>query len=500
MGDNRDSKRGDYSGQSGNPRRGGQRRTGQRTSYGDPEVSDKLREIEASGEPMSLAEQIAREKRPVTTDEECVETDAIGKINVTELQRMELEEVRACAESEGVSHTADLSKRELISEILKIRVKAKGLMFGEGTLQILPDGFGFLRSPEYHYLSCPDDIYVSPSQIRKFNLRNGAIVTGQIRPPKENERYFALLRVEKVNGVDPNDNARKIQFDELTPLHPDARIMMEHDPTDYSTRVVDMIAPIGFGQRGLVVSPPRAGKTMLLQNMARAVLSNYPDAYVIMLLIDERPEEVTDMEREVKGKNCEVISSTFDEPASRHIQVAEMVLEKAKRLVESGVDVVIFLDSITRLGRAWNSECPQSGKTLSGGLDANALQKPKAFFGSARKLEEGGSLTILATALVDTGSKMDDVIFEEFKGTGNMEIVLDRRLVDRRIWPAIDINQSGTRREEKLLDAEEYERICMIRRVLSELNSPDAMEMLVTRLKKTKSNAEFLMSVKSGAL
>jgi len=373
-------------------------------------------------------------------------------------------------------------------------------MFGEGTLQILPDGFGFLRSPEYHYLSCPDDIYVSPSQIRKFNLRNGAIVTGQIRPPKENERYFALLRVEKVNGVDPNDNARKIQFDELTPLHPDARIMMEHDPTDYSTRVVDMIAPIGFGQRGLVVSPPRAGKTMLLQNMARAVLSNYPDAYVIMLLIDERPEEVTDMEREVKGKNCEVISSTFDEPASRHIQVAEMVLEKAKRLVESGVDVVIFLDSITRLGRAWNSECPQSGKTLSGGLDANALQKPKAFFGSARKLEEGGSLTILATALVDTGSKMDDVIFEEFKGTGNMEIVLDRRLVDRRIWPAIDINQSGTRREEKLLDAEEYERICMIRRVLSELNSPDAMEMLVTRLKKTKSNAEFLMSVKSGAL
>ncbi|MCH2180702.1 MAG: transcription termination factor Rho [Mariniblastus sp.] len=421
-------------------------------------------------------------------------------MNVTELQKMKLDEVRACADSEGVAHASDLSKRELISEILKLRVKAKGLMFGEGTLQILPDGFGFLRSPEYHYLSCPDDIYVSPSQIRKFNLRNGAIVTGQIRPPKENERYFALLRVEKVNGVDPNDNARKIQFDELTPLHPDSRIMMEHNATDYSTRVVDMIAPIGFGQRGLIVSPPRAGKTMLLQNMARAVLSNYPDAYVIMLLIDERPEEVTDMEREVKGKNCEVISSTFDEPASRHIQVAEMVLEKAKRLVESGVDVVIFLDSITRLGRAWNSECPQSGKTLSGGLDANALQKPKAFFGSARKLEEGGSLTILATALIDTGSKMDDVIFEEFKGTGNMEIVLDRRLVDRRIWPAIDINQSGTRREEKLLDAEEYERICMIRRVLSELNSPDAMEMLITRLKKTKSNAEFLMSVKAGGI
>ena len=449
---------------------------------------------------MSLAEQIAREKKRSVGEGKQVEPGEVGKINVTELQRMKLDELKDCAESEGVVEPAELGKRELISEILKLRVKAKGLMFGEGTLQILPDGFGFLRSPEYHYLSCPDDIYVSPSQIRKFNLRNGAIVTGQIRPPKENERYFALLRVEKVNGVDPNDNARKIQFDELTPLHPDSRIMMEHEPTDYSTRVVDMIAPIGFGQRGLIVSPPRAGKTMLLQNMARAVLSNYPEAYVIMLLIDERPEEVTDMEREVKGKNCEVISSTFDEPASRHIQVAEMVLEKAKRLVESGVDVVIFLDSITRLGRAWNSECPQSGKTLSGGLDANALQKPKAFFGSARKLEEGGSLTILATALIDTGSKMDDVIFEEFKGTGNMEIVLDRRLVDRRIWPAIDINQSGTRREEKLLDAEEHERICMIRRVLSEMNSPDAMELLVTRLKKTKSNVEFLVSVKAGGI
>ncbi|MCH2177857.1 MAG: transcription termination factor Rho [Mariniblastus sp.] len=421
-------------------------------------------------------------------------------MNVTELQRMKLSDLQSCADAEGVQESEDLGKRELILEILKLRVKSKGLMFGEGTLQILPDGFGFLRSPEYHYLSCPDDIYVSPSQIRKFNLRNGAIVTGQIRPPKENERYFALLRVEKVNGVDPNDNARRVQFDELTPLHPDTRIMMEHDPTEYSTRVVDMIAPIGFGQRGLIVSPPRAGKTMLLQNMARAVLNNYPDAYVIMLLIDERPEEVTDMEREVKGEHCEVISSTFDEPASRHIQVAEMVLEKAKRLVESGVDVVIFLDSVTRLGRAWNSECPQSGKTLSGGLDANAMQKPKAFFGSARKIEEGGSLTILATALVDTGSKMDDVIFEEFKGTGNMEIILDRRIVDRRIWPAIDINQSGTRREEKLLDAEEYERICMIRRVLSEMNSPDAMEMFLTRLKKTQSNAEFLVGVKAGGI
>ena len=353
-----------------------------------------------------------------------------------------------------------------------------------------------MRSPEYHYLNCPDDIYVSPSQIRKFNLRNGAVVKGQIRPPKENERYFALLRVETVNGLDPNESARRTNFDELTPLHPDTRIVLEHNPKDMSTRVVDMFAPIGFGQRGLIVSPPRAGKTILMQRMAQATLTNYPNAYVIMLLIDERPEEVTDMEREVKGQRCEVISSTFDEPASRHIQVTEMVLEKAKRLVESGTDVVIFLDSITRLGRAWNSECPQSGKTLSGGLDANAMQKPKAFFGSARKIEEGGSLTILATALIDTGSKMDDVIFEEFKGTGNLEIVLDRSLVDKRIWPAIDINASGTRREEKLFDEDEYEIICKLRRVLSEMNPPDAMDLLTTRLKKTQSNAEFLMSIK----
>jgi transcription termination factor Rho len=393
-----------------------------------------------------------------------------------------------------------LGKRELILEILKQRVKSRGLIYGEGTLQILPDGFGFLRSPEHHYLSCPDDIYVSPSQIRKFNLRNGAVVVGQIRPPKENERYFALLRVESVNGRDPNEISRSVHFDELTPLHPDTRVMLEHDPDEISTRVVDMMVPIGFGQRGLIVSPPRAGKTVLMQKMAQAALHNFPEAYVIMLLIDERPEEVTDMERQVKGGRCEVISSTFDEPASRHIQVAEMVLEKAKRLVETGVDVIIFLDSITRLGRAWNSECPQSGKTLSGGLDANALQKPKAFFGSARKIEEGGSLTIIATALVDTGSKMDDVIFEEFKGTGNMEIVLDRALVDKRIWPAIDINRSGTRREEKLFDAEEYERICLVRRALSEMNPPDAMEMLINRLKKTKSNAEFLMSVKPGSV
>jgi transcription termination factor Rho len=463
----------------------------------EPDVYDRLRELQQQGEPVSIPEQISREEPGVPVGRELTAENLAEQVEVTVLQKMELAKLRKQARKEGVQDVAERSRSELITEILKCRVKSRGLMFGEGTLQILPDGFGFLRSAEHHYLSCPDDIYVSPSQIRKFNLRNGSVITGQIRPPKENERYFALLRVEKVNHKDPAEFARSLQFDELTPLHPDTRIVMEHEPDNMSTRVVDMIAPIGFGQRGLIVSPPRAGKTILMQNMARAVLQNYPQAYVIMLLVDERPEEVTDMEREVKGIRCEVISSTFDEPTLRHVQVAEMVLDKAKRLVESGVDVVIFLDSITRLGRAWNSECVQSGKTLSGGLDANAMQRPKAFFGSARKLEEGGSLTILATALVDTGSRMDEVIFEEFKGTGNMEIVLDRSLVDKRIWPAIDINRSGTRREEKLLDPEEYQRICLVRRALSEMSAADAMETLTNRLKKTKTNAEFLMSVKT---
>ena len=458
----------------------------------DPVVRAKIQELESSGEPLSLAETLSiEEAKSSSTDEENRDV-----INVTELQKMTIKQLMAYAAKEKIEVQAGMQQRELMMAIIRNRVTARGIMFGEGTLQILPDGFGFLRSPEYHYMSCPDDIYVSPSQIRKFRLRNGAIVSGQIRPPKENERYFALLRVEAINGLDPDDNSNLSSFDELTPLHPDQRIVMEHDPADISTRIVDMFTPIGFGQRGLIVSMPRAGKTMLMQKMARAVIQNYPEAYVIMLLIDERPEEVTDMEREVKSDRCEVISSTFDEPPSRHIQVADMVLEKSKRLVESGLDVIIFLDSITRLGRAWNSECPQSGKTLSGGLDANALQKPKAFFGSARKVEEGGSLTILATALIDTGSKMDDVIFEEFKGTGNLEIVLDRTLVDRRVWPAIDLNASGTRREEKLFDTEEYDRICMIRRAVSELSAPDAMQTLVDKVRKYKTNAEFLMSTK----
>ena len=448
-------------------------------------------------EPLSLAEEIAAgvESLPDDIHDRYEQIKQAGDTHVAELQKMSMAELIEEARKDNLTDYAGIKKQDLIFRILKERVKLNGLMYGEGTLEVLPDGFGFLRSPDYHYLSCPDDIYVSPSQIRRFGLQTGTTVSGQIRPPKENERYFALLRVEAINYQDPNLLTNKVAFDELTPLHPDERIRMEVSPDEISMRVVDLIVPIGFGQRGLIVSPPRAGKTILMQKMAKAALANYPDLYVFMLLIDERPEEVTDMERQVKGRNCEVISSTFDEPAARHIQVSEMVLEKAKRMVEYGYDVLIFLDSITRLARAWNAECPNSGKILSGGVDANALQRPKRFFGSARKVEEGGSLTIIGTALVDTGSRMDEVIFEEFKGTGNQEIVLDRKLVDRRIWPAIDINRSGTRKEEMLLDPEEYRRICVLRRVLNDMNPPDAMELLVTRLQKTKTNAEFLMSM-----
>ncbi len=449
-------------------------------------------------EPLSIAEELdkaaERVRRAGKTIERTDKPDS--NVHVAALQRMEMPELIETATAEGVEDSSGLKKQDLIFRILKERVKLDGMMSGEGTLEILPDGFGFLRSPDYHYLSCPDDIYVSPSQIRRFGLRTGATVAGTIRPPKENERYFALLRIEGINGEDPNQLSKKIFFDNLTPEHPEERIRMETTAQEIAMRVVDMIVPIGFGQRGLIVSPPRAGKTILMQKMGQSVLANYPEAYVIMLLIDERPEEVTDMEREVKGPNCEVISSTFDEPSSRHIQVADMVIEKAKRMVEYGRDVVIFLDSITRLARAWNAECPNSGKILSGGIDANAMQRPKRFFGSARKLDEGGSLTIIAPALVDTGSRMDEVIFEEIKGTGNQEIVLDRKLVDRRIWPAIDINHSGTRREEMLMDPEEHRRVCLLRRVLNDMDAPDAMELLTSRLAKTSSNAEFLMSIK----
>lgn len=412
------------------------------------------------------------------------------------LQKMTSEELFAIAAIEKIPDFSRLDRQELIFQVLKARMLSSGILYGEGTLEILADGFGFLRSSSHHYVSCPDDIYISPSQIRRFGLSTGMTISGQIRPPKENERYFALLRVEAINHRNPNDVRARKPFDSLTPLHPTVRIVMETTSDVIETRVVDLVAPIGFGQRGLIVSPPRSGKTVLLQKLAKAVLQNYPSAYVIILLIDERPEEVTDMQREVRGTNCEVVSSTFDEPASRHIQVSQMVLEKAKRMVEDGINVVVFLDSITRLARAWNGECQQSGKLLSGGLDANAMQRPKSFFGAARKVEEGGSLTILATALVGTGSKMDDVIFEEFKGTGNLEIVLDRAMVDRRIWPAVDINQSGTRREESLLDPMEHQRISTMRKMLAELTASDAMETLVQKLAKTKTNAEFLLGIR----
>jgi transcription termination factor Rho len=418
-----------------------------------------------------------------------------GEIHLTELQKMSMPQLIRTAKSEGMTDFAGLKKQDLIFKILKERVKQNGLMYGEGTLEVLPDGFGFLRSPDYNYLPCPDDIYVSPSQIRRFGLKTGAIVSGQIRPPKENERYFALLRVEAINFEDPDKLSEKVSFDDLTPLHPQGRIRLETTSDDVNMRVVDLVTPIGFGQRGVIVAPPRTGKTVLLQKIANSILTNHPESYVIVLLIDERPEEVTDMERSVKGPTAEVVSSTFDEPASRHIQVAEMVIEKAKRMVEYGKDVVILLDSITRLARAYNTEAPHSGKILSGGIDASALQKPKRFFGAARKIEEAGSLTILATALVDTGSRMDDVIFEEFKGTGNMELHLDRRLVDKRVWPAIDVNKSGTRREELLMDPEELRKSWILRRVLNDMNPVEAMELLTGRMKKLKTNAEFLMSM-----
>ena len=419
-------------------------------------------------------------------------------MHIADLQRMTVKELLDLAREEEVSDYSGLKKQDLIFRILKERTKLNGLMFGEGTLEILPDGFGFLRSPDYHYLPCPDDIYVSPSQIRRFGLKKGATVAGQIRPPKENERYFALLRVEAINNEDPNLGTGKVSFDDLTPLHPEQRLNLITTPDELATRVVDMMSPIGMGQRALIVSPPRAGKTILLQKMARSVLENHPEAYVIVLLIDERPEEVTDMERQVKGAGCEVISSTFDEPSSRHVQVSEMVIEKAKRMVEHGHDVVIFLDSITRLARAWNNEVPHSGKVLSGGIDSGALQHPKRFFGAARNVEDGGSLTVIATALVDTGSRMDDVIFEEFKGTGNTELHLDRRLVEKRIWPAVDVNKSGTRREELLMDEEELRLVWVLRRVLNDMNPVEAMELLTNKMRRTETNDEFLMSMNLG--
>ncbi len=421
-----------------------------------------------------------------------------GTTFISQLQQMTLTQLQEIAELEKVPEYAGLRKQDLIYRIVKERVRQNGLMFGDGTLEVLPDGFGFLRSAEHSYEPCSDDIYMSPSQIRRFGLRPGAMVAGQIRPPKESERYFALLRVEAINQQDPELLHRKVMFEDLTALHPDKRLLLEDDPQDLSMRLVDLVSPIGKGQRGLIVAPPRTGKTVLLQSMAKSILKNHPECYVIVLLIDERPEEVTDMERTVKGPRCEVVSSTFDEPTSRHVQVAEMVIEKAKRMVEYSIDVVILLDSITRLARAYNNELPGTGKLLSGGMDAGALQKPKRFFGAARNIEEGGSLTILGTALVDTGSRLDEVIFEEFKGTGNMELHLDRRLVDKRVWPAININASGTRKEELLLGEVDLVRNYLLRKALADMNPVEAIERLSQQLKRTKTNAEFMATLGSG--
>ncbi len=413
-------------------------------------------------------------------------------MNLKELKEKRISELTTLAKKYNIEGASSMRKQDLIFAILQAQSEQNGVITGEGVLEILPDGFGFLRAPDYNYLPGPDDIYVSPSQIRKFNLRTGDIISGQIRPPKEGERYFALLKVEKLNYEDPEVAKEKILFDNLTPLYPQERIKLETTGGDMSMRVMDLFTPIGKGQRGLIVSPPRAGKTTILQNIANSIEKNHPEIILIVLLIDERPEEVTDMERSVRG---EVVSSTFDEPAQRHVQVAEMVLEKAKRLVEHHHDVVILLDSITRLARAYNAIVPPSGKVLSGGVDSNALHKPKRFFGAARNIEEGGSLTIMATALIETGSRMDEVIFEEFKGTGNMELVLDRKLAERRIFPAIDLNKSGTRKEELLLPKEDLNRIWILRKVLQPLNPIESMEFLLDKMQHTKTNKEFLASM-----
>ncbi len=413
-------------------------------------------------------------------------------LNISDLKDMSIQKLTSVAKDLNVAGATGMRKQELIFQILKAQTEQSGFIFSEGVLEVLPDGFGFLRAPDYNYLPGPDDIYVSPSQIRKFDLQTGDTVSGQIRPPKEGERYFALIKVEAVNFEAPEQARDKLFFENLTPLYPQERIKLETTADNLSARVMDLMTPIGKGQRGLIVAPPRTGKTMLLQNIAQSVALNHPEVYLIVLLIDERPEEVTDMQRSVQG---EVISSTFDEPAQRHVQVAEMVIEKAKRLVEHKKDVLILLDSITRLARAYNTVIPPSGKVLSGGLDSNALQKPKRFFGAARNIEEGGSLTIMATALVDTGSRMDDVIFEEFKGTGNMEIHLDRKLTDKRVFPSIDITKSGTRKEELLLPKEDLNRVWVLRKVLNPLSPVEAMELLLDKMGKTKNNADFLSAM-----
>lgn len=443
-------------------------------------------------EQMSMAKEANRNVSSVPKEKTHDAAKAPEQLHLSEIKLKHISHLTEMAKSFGIVGASGMRKQELIFSLLQGQAERKGVIYGAGVLETLPDGFGFLRAPDYNYLPGPDDIYVSPSQIRRFNLRTGDTVSGQIRPPKDSERYFALLKVEKVNNEDSNQDSDKIIFDNLTPLYPMEKFNLEFDTNVYSTRVIDLLVPIGKGQRSLIVAPPRTGKTVLLQQIASAIESNHSEAVLIVLLIDERPEEVTDMERSVKG---EVISSTFDEPAQRHVQVAEMVIEKAKRLVEHKKDVVILLDSITRLARAYNSVVPPSGKILSGGVDSNALHKPKRFFGAARNVEEGGSLTIIATALIDTGSRMDEVIFEEFKGTGNMELHLDRKLVEKRVFPALDINKSSTRKEELLLPKDVLNRMWILRKLLQPMSPVDSMEFLLGKIEAGKNNAEFINSM-----
>ena len=471
----------------------------ERAERGDgkaPQQAAPAAEARAAEKPVTAEKPVdpaqARRKQQVAAAAAAGLKNGASTLDLVELKDMSIQKLNQVAKDMGIAGAAGLRKQELIFKILQAQAEKSGLIFSEGVLECLPDGFGFLRAPEYNYLPGPDDVYVSPSQIRRFDLRTGDTISGQIRPPKEGERYFALIKVDAINFEPPEEARNKIFFDNLTPLYPNQRVKLETTRENYSGRVMDLLTPIGKGQRGLIVSPPRTGKTMLLQSIANSVTTNHPEITLIVLLIDERPEEVTDMQRSVRG---EVISSTFDEPATRHVQVAEMVIEKAKRLVEHKRDVVILLDSITRLARAYNTIVPPSGKVLSGGVDSNALQRPKRFFGAARNIEEGGSLTIIATALIDTGSRMDDVIFEEFKGTGNMEIHLDRKLVDKRVFPAIDINKSGTRKEELLLPKEELNRVWILRKVVNPLSPVETMELLLDKLSKTRSNGEFLGSM-----
>jgi transcription termination factor Rho len=478
----------------GGDRRGrrGRRGRGERQHYqqqhqqgGQPQYGQPGGQPQYGGQPM--AQMPMREE-----ESDFVPDSGRAPLNLGDLQAMPMADVHRAAVAEEIGDFVGLKKQELIFRILRTKIARRDLVYGQGVVEVLPDGFGFLRSPHYSYTAAPDDIYVSPSQIRRFGLKTGQQVMGPIRPPKESERYFALLRVDQIDGYAPDQLPPRSVFEDLTPLYPHSRLLMETGATALEMRIMDIITPIGKGQRGLIVSPPRAGKTIVLQKMAHSIAQNHPECHLIVLLIDERPEEVTDMARSVKG---EVVSSTFDEPASRHVAVTEMVLERAKRLVEYGKDVVILLDSITRLARAYNTEVPHSGKILSGGVDANALQKPKRFFGAARNCEEGGSLTIFGTALVETGSRMDEVIFEEFKGTGNMELVLERKLADKRIFPAFDITRSGTRKEELLLTKEELKRVWILRKVLNDMNPADAMELLKEKVQKTKSNPEFLLAL-----